>query len=150
MVKKWLLSLLTVFTLVVTGGCSLTGEVSVSVEYVSKTADYIKKVQDFYNEVPGMVEKAVTDSKVRKDLETKLNDLKTEIQNFEKLTPPDFAKDIHQTIQDHNQKLQTAIDGYLGLVKDGKLDPQEFKNSELYQTMNSIINLLDQVQNLGK
>ncbi|SFI86216.1 DUF6376 family protein [Thermoflavimicrobium dichotomicum] len=148
--KRISFAILTLLAVVVLSACSAVSDVANSVDYVAKATDYINKVSDFYNQAPGLIEKAVTDANARKDLENQLNDLKKEIQAFNQLTPPDFAKDVHQTILDHNKKLEAGIDAYLNNVKNGQIDPQAFQGSELYQTFKDISGLLNQVQNLNK
>ncbi|WP_410982204.1 DUF6376 family protein [Bacillus cereus] len=131
-------------------GCSVIEEGKNSIDYAQKATDYVNEVSAFANEAPGLVEKAINDSAARKELETKLVEIKKDIPAFNELTPPDVAKDIHQQIVGYNEKLNTLIDTTMKKIEEGKLDVEQFKNSELMQTVQKVQDLKDKVQNLGQ
>ncbi|MCI0763959.1 DUF6376 family protein [Bacillus sp. TL12] len=131
-------------------GCSVIEEGKNSIDYAQKATDYVNEVSAFANEAPGLVEKAINDSAARKELETKLGEIKKDIPAFNELTPPDVAKDIHQQIVGYNEKLSALIDTTMKKIEEGKLDVEQFKNSELMQTVQQVQDLKDKVQNLGQ
>ncbi|WP_144492042.1 MULTISPECIES: DUF6376 family protein [Bacillus cereus group] len=131
-------------------GCSVVEEGKNSLDYVQKATDYVNEISAFANEAPALVEKAVNDEEARKELETKLNEIKQDIPAFNELTPPDVAKDLHQQIVGYNEKLNTLIDTSMKKIEEGKIDVEQFKNSELMQTIDQVQALKDKVQNLGQ
>ena len=131
-------------------GCSVLEEGKNSIDYAQKATDYVNEVSAFANEAPGLVEKAINDSAARKELETKLGQIKKDIPAFNELTPPDVAKDIHQQIVEYNEKLSALIDTTMKKIEDGKMDIEQFKNSELMKTVQQVQDLKDKVQNLGQ
>ncbi|MCX2827296.1 hypothetical protein COM13_05030 [Bacillus pseudomycoides] len=131
-------------------GCSMIEEGKNSIDYAQKATDYVNKVSAFANEAPGLVEKAINDSAARKELETKLGDIQKDIPAFNELTPPDVAKDIHQQIVGYNEKLNALIDTTMKKIEEGKIDVEQFKNSELMKTVQQVQDLKDKVQNLGQ
>ncbi|PED06407.1 DUF6376 family protein [Bacillus pseudomycoides] len=131
-------------------GCSMIEEGKNSIDYAQKATDYVNKVSAFANEAPGLVEKAINDSAARKELETKLGDIQKDIPVFNELTPPDVAKDIHQQIVGYNEKLNALIDTTMKKIEEGKMDVEQFKNSELLKTVQQFQDLKDKVQNLGQ
>ncbi|MBC6974839.1 hypothetical protein H9I32_21335 [Bacillus sp. Xin] len=131
-------------------GCSVIEEGKNSIDYAQKATDYVNEVSAFANEAPALVEKAINDSAARKELETKLGEIKKDIPAFNELTPPDVAKDIHQQIVGYNEKLSALIDTTMKKIEEGKLDVEQFKNSELMQTVQQVQDLKDKVQNLGQ
>ncbi|PEY34542.1 hypothetical protein CN354_16545 [Bacillus cereus] len=131
-------------------GCSVIEEGKNSIDYAQKATDYVNEVSTFANEAPGLVEKAINDSAARKELETKLGEIKKDIPAFNELTPPDVAKDIHQQIVGYNEKLSALIDTTMKKIEEGKMDVEQFKNSELMQTVEQLQDLKDKVQNLGQ
>lgn len=131
-------------------GCSMIEEGKNSIDYAQKATDYVNKVSAFANEAPGLVEKAINDSAARKELETKLGDLQKDIPAFNELIPPDVAKDIHQQIVGYNEKLNALIDTTMKKIEEGKIDVEQFKNSELMKTVQQVQDLKDKVQNLGQ
>ncbi|WP_430476734.1 DUF6376 family protein [Bacillus cereus] len=131
-------------------GCSVVEEGKNSLDYAQKATDYVNEISAFANEAPALVEKAVNDEEARKELETKLNEIKQDIPAFNELTPPDVAKDLHQQIVGYNENLNTLIDTSMKKIEEGKIDVEQFKNSELMQTIDQVQALKDKVQNLGQ
>ncbi|EJR60843.1 hypothetical protein IIO_03177 [Bacillus cereus VD115] len=131
-------------------GCSIVEEGKNSLDYAQKATDYVNEISAFANEAPALAEKAVNDKEARKELEAKLNEIKQDIPAFNELTPPDVAKDLHQQIVGYNEKLNTLIDTSMKKVEEGKIDVEQFKNSELMQTIDQVRDLKDKIQNLGQ
>ncbi|MEK7017020.1 DUF6376 family protein [Bacillus sp. FSL R9-9410] len=131
-------------------GCSLVEEGKNSIDYAQKATDYVNEISAFANEAPALAEKAVKDGEARKELETKLTEIKQDIPAFNELTPPDVAKDLHQQIVGYNEKLNTLIDTSITKIEEGKMNVEQFKNSELMQTIEQVRDLKDKVQNLGQ
>lgn len=131
-------------------GCSIVEEGKNSIDYAQKATDYVNEISAFANEAPALAEKAINDGTARKELETKLNEIKQDIPAFNELTPPDVAKDLHQQIVGYNEKLNTLIDTAMTKIEEGKVDVEQFKNSELMQTVDQVRDLKDKVQNLGQ
>ncbi|MEF7655615.1 DUF6376 family protein [Bacillus thuringiensis] len=131
-------------------GCSLVEEGKNSLDYAQKATDYVNEISAFANDAPALAEKAVNDSEARKELEKKLSEIKQDIPAFNELTPPDVAKDLHQQIVGYNEKLNTLIDTAMTKIEEGKVNVEEFKNSELMQTIDQVRDLKDKIQNLGQ
>ncbi|KXI53637.1 DUF6376 family protein [Bacillus pacificus] len=131
-------------------GCSLVEQGKNSIDYAQKATDYVNEISAFVNDAPALAEKAVNDSEARKELEAKLSEIKQDIPVFNELTPPDVAKDLHQQIVGYNEKLNTLIDTAMTKIEEGKVNVEEFKNSELMQTVDQVRDLKDKVQNLGQ
>ncbi|PFP76955.1 hypothetical protein COK07_17745 [Bacillus thuringiensis] len=131
-------------------GCSIVEEGKNSIDYAQKATDYVNEISAFANEAPALAEKAINDGTARKELETKLNEIKKDIPAFNELTPPDVAKDLHQQIVGYNEKLNSLIDTSMKKIEEGKMDVEQFKNSELMQTIDQVRDLKDKVQNLGQ
>ena len=131
-------------------GCSLVEQGKNSIDYAQKATDYINEISAFANDAPALAEKAVNDSEARKELEAKLSEIKQDIPAFNELTPPDVAKDLHQQIVGYNEKLNTLIDTAMTKIEEGKVDVEQFKNSELMQTVDQVRDLKEKVQNLGQ
>ena len=108
-------------------GCSIVEEGKNSIDYAQKATDYVNEISAFANDAPALAEKAVNDSEARKELETKLSEIKQDIPAFNELTPPDVAKDIHQQIVGYNEKLNALIDTAMTKIEEGKVDVEQFK-----------------------
>ena len=79
-----------------------------------------------------------------------LQDMKEEINTFNKLQAPDVAVDLHQQLVDQNNKLTAGIDLYLSNMKNGLLDASVLENTELFQSAQEITNILNQIKQLGQ
>lgn len=147
--KFWVSVFTLMLSVFIVSGCSAIEEVTESINYVEKATNYINKMSNFANEVPPLIENATTDPTSLEELETKLTEVKKEMDAFNQLTPPDFAQEVHTQILEHNQQLGTVIDAYTNSIEDGKIDPNVLQNSELIQQIEQLTKILEQVQNLG-
>lgn len=138
-----------IITLVFLGGCSLLEDVNNSVNYVNEATDYVGEVNTFVQEVPALAEQAVSDEQARLDLETKLTDMKEDIEAFNELQAPDLANDLHQQIIAHNNTALEGIDLYLTNIKVGKFDTALLENSEFFTSLQEITDTVDQIKQLG-
>ena len=148
MKKSWI-AIFIAFSLFL-GGCSLVEEASDTVNYVSEATNYMNEVNDFVNEVPPLANEAVTDPQVLTELETRLHDLKEEIQTFNEVHSPEFAADLHQQILDYNEKAEQGIDVYLTNIEAGNLDPALLENTEIFQSLEEISTIVDDIKQLGQ
>lgn len=147
--KKWLI-ILFAGMLILLSGCNIINEAKNTVTYIDQAIDFINTATDFANDAPPLAQRAVEDTQAAKDLETMLLDMKQEIEDFNSLQAPEVAADLHQQIVDKNTVVLNGINLYLDSIKDGKLDPAILENTELFQTINDMSDLIDQLQQLGK
>ena len=130
-------------------GCSLLGEVNSSLEYADTATGYVSTVKEFANEVPSLSQDAVTDSEAMNTLETELQTMKTEIEDFNETEPPQIAEGVHDKIVSSNQKLLDGIDVSLKNIEDGTFDPSVIEDSEIMKTIDNITSLTNQIEELG-
>jgi len=147
--KKWLVIFSTV-PLLVFGGCSSFESVNNTVKYVNEATDYVNEAIKFSNEVPALAEKAISDQQVAKELETKLEKMKKDIEQFNELQSPDLAADLHQQVVEQNNKVLEGIDLYLNNIEDGKLDPAIVENTEMFKSIQEIAGTIQQIKQLGQ
>ena len=130
-------------------GCSLLGEVNSSLEYADTATGYVSTVKEFANEVPSLSQDAVTDSEAMNTLETELQTMKTEIEDFNETEPPQIAEGVHDKIVSSNQRLLDGIDVSLKNIEDGTFDPSVIEDSEIMKTIDNITSLTNQIEELG-
>jgi hypothetical protein len=147
--KKKILVLSAIIVLLLSG-CSMLNDAKDTLTYVNDAKNYLDKATAFANEAPSVAQLAASDKQAATDLQTMLQDMKKEINAFNKLQAPDVAVDLHQQIVDQNNKLAAGIDVYLKNMKNGLLDPSVLKNTELFQDVQEITNILDQIKQLGQ
>jgi hypothetical protein len=147
--KKWLFAIST-STFLLLGGCSSLEDVNNTLTYANEAKDYVNEASAFAKEVPSLTEQAVGDQQATKELETKLKEMKKEIETFNDLQPPEMAADLHQQVVDQNKKVLEGIDLYLNNVKDGKLDPAVLENTEMVQSIQEITSIVEQIKKLGQ
>lgn len=149
MMKKWIVLLLVSIT-VFLGGCSLLNDAKNTVIYINEATDFLNKATNFANEAPSLAQQAVSDPQAAEELEIMLKEMKQDIEAFNELQTPELAADLHQQIVDQNNIASQGIDMYLNNFVDGKLDPAVLKNTELYQTVEEISGIINQIKQLGQ
>ncbi|SHF04126.1 hypothetical protein SAMN05444392_106193 [Seinonella peptonophila] len=134
--------------LLIISGCSMITDLNNSIDYVTKATEYINKMNSYSQEIPPLFEKAATDPSSLSQLQTKLQTMKTDIQNFDNLNPPDFAANIHQSIKDKNQAILGLIDTSLADLKDGKVTIENISQLPIFKTIQELNGFLNQLQQL--
>ncbi|MCD2456675.1 DUF6376 family protein, partial [Staphylococcus aureus] len=70
--------------------------------------------------------------------------------DFNELTPPDAAAEIHRTIQEHNETLQKSAEDVLKQAEEGKVSLKELEQSDLVQNAKQITDVMGQIEKLGE
>ncbi|WP_273127470.1 DUF6376 family protein [Metabacillus sp. HB246100] len=134
------------FALFLLSGCSLVEEVSNGVNYVAEATEFVEEVSTFTQDIPALTEQAVTDEQARMELETKLMEIKEDMEEFNTLQAPDMAADVHQQIVEYNNAALKNIDSYLEMVENGTLDITAIEEYELIQSLQEISKTLDKMR----
>ncbi|MBD8071339.1 DUF6376 family protein [Bacillus sp. PS06] len=148
MKKRWVVIFIT--SVLLLSGCSLIEDVNNTLSYGKEATEYVSKAGTFAKEVPTLATQAVNEPEAATELETKLVDMKQDMQEFNGLQAPEMAADLHQQIVAHNQKVEEGIDLYLNNMEDGKLDPAILENTEIFQALTDITNTIDQIKQIGE
>ncbi|WP_226682495.1 DUF6376 family protein [Sutcliffiella horikoshii] len=127
-------------------GCSIMEEVNSSLEYVNEATEHINTWKDFGEEAPQMIQEAATDANAKEELETRLNEMLVEIEEFDNTEAPAIAEDVHQQIVDKNQAIQDVIENAL---VDGELALEKLQDSELYTLINEVTTMMNLLEELG-
>ncbi|RJS55338.1 hypothetical protein CJ481_05160 [Bacillus subtilis] len=132
------------------GGCGMLNQVNDGLNYTSEATGYVEKVKTFAEDAPELAEQAVHDSEAKEKLEAQLESIKQAAADFNELTPPAAAEEIHQTIQEHNETLQKSADDVLKQVEEGKVSLEEWEQSDLIQNTKQIADVMGQIEKLGE
>lgn len=146
--KKWLI-VISASILLLVSGCSFLSDAKDTVTYINEATDYLGKATDFANEAPSLAQQAVKDSQAAKELEAMLKDMQQEVETFNSLQAPELAADLHQQIVEKNNVILDGVNLYLDNIKDGMLDPAILENTELFQTVEEISSIINQIKQLG-
>lgn len=130
-------------------GCSMLEGVNNTLNYADQATEYANEVSTFVNEVPPLAEQATKDQQAAKELETKLEDMKQDIEEFNELEEPSIGADLHQQVVDQNKQALEGIDAYLNNMENGKLDSSVIENTEIFQSLRDITNTIDQIKQLS-
>jgi hypothetical protein len=147
--KKGFMILSTIL-LVLLSGCSLLNDAKNTITYINEATDFLGKATTFANEAPPLAQQAISDQQAAKELENMLQNMKQDIEAFNELQAPDVAANLHQQLVDQNNVISKGIDTYLNNFKDGKLDPAVLENTEIFQTVQELSNIIDQIKQLGQ
>jgi hypothetical protein len=118
--------------------------------YANEATEYLNKAITFSNEVPSLAEQAVSDQQAAKELETNLEEMKKDIEEFNELQPPNMAADLFQQMVEQNNQVIEGIDLYLNNMEDGKLDPAIVENTEMFKSIQEIACIIEQIKQLGR
>ncbi|TYR80522.1 hypothetical protein FZC66_09095 [Priestia megaterium] len=146
--KKWL-SAFTISASLLLGGCSFFEDANNTLTYVNEATDYVNEAKTFANDVPSLAEQAVTDSQAATELETRLEEMKADIEAFNKLEAPEVAADLHGQMVEQNNRALEGINLYLDHIEGGKLDPGVVENTELFKSIQEITSITEQIKQLG-
>lgn len=147
---KKLLTVLSASMLLLLGGCSFLNDAQDTLTYINEATDYLSAATDFVNDAPALAQQAVSDIQAAEDLQTLLQDMQQTVESFSDLQAPDIAVELHQQIVEQNSAIITEIETYLNNFKDGLLDPAILENTELFQSVQDITSIIDQIKQLGK
>jgi soluble cytochrome b562 len=145
-VKKFII-LISFFML---AGCGILEEANNSLTYVEEMTDYLNEADQFANDFPGLVENAAADPSTVPALETRLKDMKTEIQEINDLTPPQLAENIHKKVEGYNEQALEGIDRALVEIDKGEVHISELQNLEIVNTFNQLQEIKGNLENLGQ
>ncbi|WP_078393797.1 DUF6376 family protein [Shouchella patagoniensis] len=145
--KKTVIALLFPFVLITTG-CSALDEISNGLDYVPAATDYVTDVQQFASDIPTLAETAITDKEARVQLEESLTTMKTNIDTFNELTPPELLEDVHNEALAYNESFEQGIDMYLSGMEDGEFNTELLNESGILDNVEKYTNLLDDFNQL--
>ncbi|MGM0902990.1 MAG: DUF6376 family protein [Bacillota bacterium] len=141
-------ALLVVSLFMLLSGCSFLGEINESIDYVNEATTHINTLNTFAEDAPQLVQEAISDPVAKENLEAQLVSLKQDIEEFTSLNEvPTIAENIHQELVDKNELLLTEINKVL---EDGQVAVEKLESSQLFQTVNEITDLMNQIENLGQ
>ncbi|MHA6165222.1 DUF6376 family protein [Bacillus mojavensis] len=148
--KKMVLTVLAGVGLLGAGGCGILDQVNDGLDYTNEASAYVEKVKTFAEEAPALAEEAVNDTEAKEKLETQLESIQKAAADFNALTPPDAAAELHSTLQEHNDTLQKSAEDVLQQVEEGKVSLEELEQSELVQNAKQITDVMGQIEKLGE
>ncbi|WP_088549739.1 DUF6376 family protein [Paenibacillus aquistagni] len=131
-------------------GCSMLDSVNQSLSYATEATNYVNDVSDFAEQLPIMAEEAITNPAALEQVTNSLQQMKDTIQQFSGLEPPTFAGDIHNQLSEYNAAFLQEINTYLEQLTNQTIDLEAIKQSEMFHTMSSITELMQQIEQLGQ
>ena len=141
---KKIISFLLLFMLLT--GCSIVEETNDTLNYTTEATDYLNELSDFAEQTSGLVNGDSIDAATKEELESRLVSLEDSITKFNNIEVPMIAEGIHQTITEKNQQL---LDATSNVIQNGEVVVEQLQNSEIYQTIESITELKNQIEQLG-
>lgn len=141
-----LLLVTTLLTTILLSGCSVLEEVNDSLAYVNKATEHINTWQDFGQGAPQMIQEAATDATVKEELETELDTLLKDIEEFNNTEAPAIAEGVHNQIVEKNEALKEVIESSM---VNGELALDKLEQSELFTLINEVTTMMNLLEDLG-
>lgn len=129
-------------TIIVLSGCGFLKETQNTINYATEATEYLNEMNTHAEDVQTLLEDNVNAA----ELETTLSELERTVEEFNSIEVPTIAEGIHNDISANNEKLLDIINS---VQENGEIAIEELQNSEIYQTIESITNFMDQVEQLG-
>ncbi|MBH5317631.1 hypothetical protein I6N90_07425 [Paenibacillus sp. GSMTC-2017] len=139
------ITILLAMALFVLPGCGILDSAQQTVNFTTETTAYMQSLTSFGTEMTTLAEQALTDATARTDLKQQLVDLKEQVTSYAGITVPDYATEIHQSIVQYNETLQSGIDKALTNIEQGRA---AFESTGIPESVNKINELLSQVNQL--
>lgn len=140
------LAVILAVTLLLAQGCGILEGVGQTVNFATETTTYMDELKTFGQDMNGLAEQAVADIDARTDLKERIVALKEQIVQYEGLTVPDYAKDLHASIVQYNETLQNGLDKALTNIEQGRA---AFDATGIPDTIGKINELLTQIGSLA-
>ncbi|MFS0671791.1 DUF6376 family protein [Ornithinibacillus sp. 179-J 7C1 HS] len=138
---KKTISLLLFVTALFLSGCGFLEETQTTINYATETTEYLNELSTIAEDVQTSINEGNVD-----ELETLLTDLEGKIEEFNSLEVPVVAEGIHDDILANNEKL---LDTIASIKANGEVAIDEIKNTEIIQTIESITNFMNKIEELG-
>ncbi|CVN19381.1 DUF6376 family protein [Bacillus altitudinis] len=148
--KQYVMAFLFTGTFLLSGCSGLLDQVNDTTTYVTEANEYVMDIQQFTEDFPQLAEEAVQDAAKRADLTQQLESLKADIQEFNELTAPSIAKDLHAQIMEKNKVLSEEIQTYLQQLKMDNFDAAAILEDQqgLMKQLQQSVNLLQDIEQL--
>ena len=143
---KKIISILFISAFLILSGCSFLEEANDSINYAAEATEYINELSTFAEDTSSLVQEAATNPEAKAELESKLTSLQQTITEFNNIDVPAIAEDIHQNLEEKNQQLLEITNEVL---ENGELAVEKLEGSEIYQTIENITGLMNQIEELG-
>lgn len=124
-------------------GCSQ--EVTNGFNYVKGTADYLGAINEFKNSIPQLTGESLIDSTKREELKRSIEEMRTDIADFNALKPPNDLETLHQNIVDKNMIFDEKLQTSLTLIESGEKGSQKIKTLLLDNIVTDIIKSLTEL-----
>jgi hypothetical protein len=131
------------------GGCSFLNDAQDTISYMNEATDYLAAASDFASDAPALAQQAISDVQAAEDLQTMLQQMQETVEAFSEIQAPEIAAELHQQIIEQNSVIVAEIETYMNNFKDGLLDPAILENTELFQSVQDITSIIDQIQQLS-
>jgi len=106
----------------------------------------LNDLSTFAADAPQLIQDAATNLEAKDNLENQLNSLLAEIESFNSIEPPVIAEDIHQQLVTKNESLMEQINQ---VMVNGEVLLDQIENTGIYQTIEEITELQNQLEQLG-
>jgi len=137
--KKVIILLVSIFLLT---GCNVLEEVNHSANYLTEATNYIQNITEFGEQIPQYVENSISEL----EIQNQLRSMKADIEHFIQIDPPVIAKDIHEQLVTSGEELLNSINK---AINSGQVVIENISNTQVYETISNITNLMNAIENLG-
>jgi hypothetical protein len=125
-------------------------QVDQTLDYVNGATTYVTDAAAWAESIPVQAEQAMLVPEARDELILKLEQIMTEIQNFNNLDAPAVAQQVHDQIVAYNANLQQEISVYVENLKQNVVDPLALQDTQIVELFQQIGQTVGSLQELGQ
>ncbi|WP_079528607.1 DUF6376 family protein [Halobacillus hunanensis] len=146
MKKLFILPLL----LVALSGCSLIEEATNGLQYTEDVTQFIADAEEFSSDLPQLIEQAQNDATAFADVEQRLQEFQTEIEEVQSLNPPELAESIHNDLMGYTEQLESGVEEMIQAAQEQVINIEAVENSALFQAIRDIQEIQQNLNQLGE
>ncbi len=146
MKKLFILPLL----LVALSGCSLIEDATNGLQYTEDVTQFIADAEVFSNDLPQLIEQAQNDVTAFSDVEQRLQEFQTEIEEVQALNPPELAESIHNDLMEYTEQLESGVEEMIQAAQEQVINIEAVENSALFQAIRDIQQIQQNLNQLGE
>ncbi|WP_100011274.1 DUF6376 family protein [Lentibacillus sediminis] len=127
-------------------GCSLLEETNNTLNYATEATEYMNELSTFAEESSSLINEAAQSEEAQAELADRLSELEQTAEEFNNIEVPSIAEGIHESLMEQNQQLLEITNN---VVENGEVALDQLRESEIYQTIENITELRNQIEQLG-
>lgn len=152
MKKVQMATLLVLLVSLLTACGEVLNEAKNAVTYTTEAVDFVDDMYKAADTIPVLAKEAGTNETSQQQLIDVILEVKSDMEEFNELTPPAAIQDVHSNIVENNSAILVTIQEYLPIIESGNFTQEEVDMalSMLSEEMQVMQSFVDEIKSFGK